>query len=109
MNAVGLEELWQIGMSSKPKLGVGPRGRLPIGKFGIGKLATYTLARRLTYICKQDGGFVSTSMDFGRLRFASRGGIQTPYSRRASRGGGLRVHSIYNMLSYINLDGCDEV
>ncbi len=38
-----------------------------------------------------------------------RGGIQTPYSRRPSRRGSLRVHSIYNMLPYINLDGYDEV
>ena len=43
-----------------------------------------------------------------RIRPAS-GGIQTPYSSRPSRRGSLRVHSIYNMLPYINLDGYDEV
>lgn len=77
MNAVGLEELWQIGASAKPMVKVGPRGRLPIGKFGIGKLATYTLATRLTYVCKQDGSFVSTSMNFGDLDAAATNGLTT--------------------------------
>jgi len=57
MDVAGLKELWQIGES--PKRDGGPKGgervvdgRLPIGKFGIGKLATFVLATKLTYICR---------------------------------------------------------
>src|SRR6185437_15540365 len=39
-------------------------GRKQIGKFGIGKLATYVLANRLTHISKRAGKYYSTSMDF---------------------------------------------
>ena len=35
-----------------------------IGKFGIGKLATYVLANRLTHISKCGGKYYSTSMDY---------------------------------------------
>ena len=41
-----------------------PRGRKQIGKFGIGKLATYVLANRLTHISKRGGKYYSTSMDY---------------------------------------------
>src|SRR5436305_695768 len=40
---------WLIGESNKRQRGYkAPRGRAPIGKFGIGKLATYVLAEKLT-------------------------------------------------------------
>ncbi|MBK7539248.1 MAG: ATP-binding protein [Myxococcales bacterium] len=41
MNAKGLEQLWQIGASQKRTLTSTPLNRTQIGKFGIGKLATY--------------------------------------------------------------------
>src|SRR5437667_9096418 len=41
MDADGLKEHWLIGKSFKRELSVLPRGRNQIGKFGIGKLATY--------------------------------------------------------------------
>ena len=41
MNEEGLKRHWLIGISNKRKLPVPPRGRKQIGKFGIGKLATY--------------------------------------------------------------------
>ena len=44
-----------------------PRGRQQIGKFGIGKLATYVLANRLTHISKRGTKYYSTSMDFGKI------------------------------------------
>jgi hypothetical protein len=34
-----------------------PRGRSQIGKFGIGKLATYVLANRLSHISKKAGKY----------------------------------------------------
>ena len=64
MDAAGLKHHWLIGKSLKRELTRLPRGRQQIGKFGIGKLATYVLANRLTHISKRDGKYYSTSMNF---------------------------------------------
>lgn len=64
MNADGLKRHWLIGSSNKRDLAILPRGRQQIGKFGIGKLATYVLAGRLTHITKSSGKYFSTSMDY---------------------------------------------
>ena len=65
MDAIGLKEHWLIGKSRKRAVARRPRGRAQIGKFGIGKLATYVLANRLTHISKKRGKYYATSMDFG--------------------------------------------
>ena len=67
MNAEGLRQHWLIGISNKRELRRRPRGRQQIGKFGIGKLATYVLASRLTHISKHRGKYYSTSMNYGRI------------------------------------------
>lgn len=67
MNAKGLEQLWQIGASQKRTRTSTPLNRTQIGKFGIGKLATYVLANELTYICKRNGSYYATTMDYSRL------------------------------------------
>ena len=64
MDAAGLKQHWLIGKSLKRELAMLPLGRNQIGKFGIGKLATYVLANRLTHISKKGGKFYSTSMNF---------------------------------------------
>jgi len=64
MDAEGLKEHWLIGISNKRRLADLPRGRQQIGKFGIGKLATYVLAGRLTHLSKRHGKYFSTSMDY---------------------------------------------
>ncbi|HEY3744458.1 MAG TPA: ATP-binding protein, partial [Bryobacteraceae bacterium] len=64
MDADGLKLHWLIGKSLKRALAQRPRGRQQIGKFGIGKLATYVLANRLTHISKKGGKYWSTSMNF---------------------------------------------
>jgi hypothetical protein len=64
MDAEGLKQHWLIGKSFKRKLPRLPKGRQQIGQFGIGKLATYVLANRLTHISKKGGKYYSTSMDF---------------------------------------------
>ncbi len=64
MDAQGLKQHWLIGKSIKRVLATLPRGRQQIGKFGIGKLATYVLANRLTHISKRNNKYYSTSMDF---------------------------------------------
>ncbi len=52
MDDRGLREHWLIGVSNKRSLSTLPKGRKQIGKFGIGKLPTYLLAKRLTHIYK---------------------------------------------------------
>jgi hypothetical protein len=67
MDAARLKQHWLIGLSNKRALPALPRGRQQIGKFGIGKLATYVLANRLTHISKNGGKYYSTSMDFSAI------------------------------------------
>ena len=64
MDQNGLKRHWLIGVSNKRRLSSLPKGRQQIGKFGIGKLATYVLANRLTHISKYRGKYYSTSMDY---------------------------------------------
>lgn len=64
MDAAGLKQHWLIGKSLKRDLATLPLGRQQIGKFGIGKLATYVLAHRLTHISKKGTKYYSTSMNF---------------------------------------------
>ncbi len=63
MDKAGLKQFWKIGSSNKrDKENL---DRLPIGKFGIGKLATYILTNKLTLICKaSDGKFYGVSMNY---------------------------------------------
>jgi len=63
MDVNALKEHWIIGRSTR-RSKASKSGRKPIGKFGIGKLATYVLAERLTHICKSDGKFFATTMDY---------------------------------------------
>ena len=64
MDQDGLKRHWLIGISNKRNLSSLPRGRQQIGKFGIGKLATYVLSNRLTHVTKCHGKYYSTSMDY---------------------------------------------
>jgi len=56
MDESGLRQHWLIGDSNKRRPDLDkPLGRKQIGKFGIGKLATFVLASHFTHICKRDG------------------------------------------------------
>ena len=66
MSSDELKRLWQIGESDK-RVNEDKR-RLPIGKFGIGKLATYLLAKKLTYICKKNNSIRSVTMNYDKIR-----------------------------------------
>jgi hypothetical protein len=67
MDAAGLRQLWHIAFSPKTATPF-QYGRQVIGKFGIGKLATYVLGRKLTYICKAaDGRIRRVTMNYGEL------------------------------------------
>src|SRR2546422_2754613 len=69
MDVDGFEKLWKIASSDKRENE--SKKRLPIGRFGIGKLATYVLANKLTYICRKDGKIRAVTMDYNRLDPAS--------------------------------------
>jgi hypothetical protein len=84
MDAAGLKQHWLIGSSNKRQLTTLPRNRQQIGKFGIGKLATYVLASRLTHVTKSNKEYYSTTMDYGlisrtgRTEVAPKTGIKIP-------------------------------
>lgn len=68
MDIDGLKALWKIGESTKAdELKIDKNKRLPIGKFGIGKLATWVLSRELTYICKQNNKYLAVTMFYSNL------------------------------------------
>jgi Histidine kinase-, DNA gyrase B-, and HSP90-like ATPase len=67
MDVNGFRALWEVARSSK-RIVQSANGRPPIGKFGVGKLATYILANELTYICKADDGIIrAITMNYQRI------------------------------------------
>lgn len=67
LNAGELKQLWKIGESLKRKDKTRDTKRLQIGQFGIGKLSTYILARKLTYISKKDERYILATMDYNLI------------------------------------------
>ena len=63
MNIEGFRQLWLVAESNKVDQEP-PSGRLPIGQFGIGKLAAYVLAWNLTHISCVDRNYLLTAMNF---------------------------------------------
>lgn len=76
MDEDGLRQHWLIGVSNKRRLEAPPAGRKQIGKFGIGKLATFVLAARLTHICKRNGKYFAVTMDYGQIPEGKAGGVE---------------------------------
>jgi hypothetical protein len=65
MDESGLTNLWQIGRSPKREEEYAKRlRRRQIGKFGIGKLATFTIANRLTHLTRTGNTILGVSIDF---------------------------------------------
>lgn len=65
MDESGLTNLWQIGRSPKREEEYARRmRRRQIGKFGIGKLATFTIANRLTHLTRSGDTILGVSIDF---------------------------------------------
>ena len=62
MDVDGFHQLWRVAESNKN--GPSPKGRAPIGQFGIGKLASYVLAWKLTHVSRVGGKLLLTSMNF---------------------------------------------
>lgn len=68
LDASELKDLWRIGESSKRISSRDQNKRLPIGRFGIGKLSTYVLTRNLTYVSKKGGKYLLATMDYDRIK-----------------------------------------
>lgn len=67
MDIEGFKALWAVATSQK-RDSKAQSDRPQIGKFGIGKLATYILADCLTYVCKAEDGIVrAVTMDYRRI------------------------------------------
>lgn len=66
MDKEGLKDLWKIGESNKRNPNSDEK-RMQIGRFGIGKLATYILTRNLTYICKKKNQYLATTMNYEKI------------------------------------------
>jgi hypothetical protein len=71
MDSDGLQAMWQIARSPKEDLGVGRfisgegKRRAVIGKFGIGKLASYAVGHRISHLCRtKDGRYLSVSVNY---------------------------------------------
>jgi hypothetical protein len=71
-----IHELWLVGRSSKRGSSVPTTkfGRLVVGKFGIGKIATYAVANRITYVAARDGVVRHVTCDFRDFKAVSKDG-----------------------------------
>jgi hypothetical protein len=75
MDVQGLKHLWWIARSPKDPDGRSERvavsedgrtSRRMIGKFGIGKLASYAVGNRLTHLCRRGVRYLLVSVDYGQ-------------------------------------------
>src|SRR5688572_10338807 len=74
MDYEGLVNLWHIGRSSKrPREVARHLKRKQIGKFGIGKLATYTIANQVTYVTRTDEIILCVTLDFRHFTTSATG------------------------------------
>ena len=93
MDVAGMEELWHIGRSNKRSDAIAKaRSRKQIGKFGIGKLATYAIANRITHISKTREGLHVVTVDFRKFQKDAEGAgsaVDLPVRNRPRR---VRTH-----------------
>lgn len=76
MDNEGFKQHWLIGVSNKRELAKLPKGRQQIGQFGIGKLATYVLSKRLSHVSRCQGKFYAASMDYTTIVTTINKGLQ---------------------------------
>jgi hypothetical protein len=92
MDIGGLKALWEIARSPKSKI---PKRQISgtingvtvtrdmIGKFGIGKLASYAVGDRITHYCRRDSEFLVASVDYTTVLDEKRG--KSPYKTEVRR------------------------
>lgn len=72
MDVQGLHQLWWIARSPKDQgerviSDSNGKERKVIGKFGIGKLASYSVGRRITHLCRRGNDFLLVSINYNDL------------------------------------------
>lgn len=89
MDTLGIKEMWMIARSPKERLGPGRvieaegRRRAAIGKFGIGKLASYAVGDRISHLSKRgDGEFFSVSVNYRDFTDRPAGEEDDPVKRK---------------------------
>ena len=61
----GLADLWKVGRHKvRDEVVLQRKTRKQIGKFGIGKLATYVVANRVTYVTKAEGQHLAVNINY---------------------------------------------
>jgi hypothetical protein len=69
MDYEGLAQLWHVGESPKKETDRTPKhNRKLIGKFGIGKLATYAIADKITYLTRKGGRVYHVICDYRHFK-----------------------------------------
>lgn len=78
MDFAGLKNLWKVAVSPKESLGQDrtDNDRMQIGKFGVGKLAAYSLGNRLTHVATTGG--VTRIVSVGQTQIKDCSGGQKP-------------------------------
>ena len=70
MDVDGLKHLWWIARSPKNVgervVTLGDHSRAMIGKFGIGKLASYAVGSGLAHLCRRDNRFLLVAVDYDK-------------------------------------------
>ena len=82
MDVEGLKELWWIAKSPKSGERVEKRNgkeRKIIGKFGIGKLASYAVGEVISHVCRHQGEYYLVSIDYATVCGSK--GVQAPIIR----------------------------
>lgn len=82
MDLGDLHKLWWIAQSTKTGDRIawqGNRNRAMIGKFGIGKLASYAVGHRITHLCRYGDRFLRVSVDYRRVPHLTEGSTRQPY------------------------------
>jgi hypothetical protein len=74
MDVEGLTTLWSIGGSGKRSESDTIDGRKIIGKFGIGKLATYAIANKISYITRKGNSVYLNTLNYKDFKDDPTGG-----------------------------------
>ena len=99
MNVEGLKELWWIARSPKAGERVEERNgkeRKIIGKFGIGKLASYAVGEVISHVCRHQGEFYLVSIDYATVHGSKR--VQAPIIRLPEDRAVALVKSLFSEL-----------
>lgn len=110
MSPEGLKDLWQIGRSNKRTEEIEKRlKRKQIGKFGIGKLATYSIAHVVTYVSRTAEGTFAVTMDFREFASDPEGGKPISLSIRRVDDASLRDERFASALATVDVSPDDLI